>query len=59
MAEMHACVFSRGFPHESLRPGRLPVVGLWDSRPGEGGPVSWVLVGSIGLLFFEEPGGDG
>ena len=35
-----------------LRPGRLPVVGLRDSRPGEGGPVLWMLEGSIGPIIF-------
>ena len=34
-----------------LKSGRLPVVGLRDSRPGEGGPVLWMLEGSIGLII--------
>ena len=42
-----------------LRPGRLPGVGSGDSRPGEGGPVLWMLEGSIDLIIFEEPGGVG
>ena len=35
-----------------LRPGRLLVVGLGDSRPGEGGPLLWMFEGSIGLVIF-------
>ena len=42
----------RGVLQESLGLGRLQVVGLGDSRPEEGGPASWVLQGSISLLFF-------
>ena len=51
---------SRSFLWEGfLRPGRLPGVGSGDSRPGEGGPVLWMLEGSIDLIIFEEPGGVG
>ena len=39
-------------PKIVLRPGRLLLVGLGDSRPEEGGPVSWALQSSVGPLFF-------
>lgn len=39
-------------PKDSLRPGRLPLVSLGDSRPEEGGTMSWALQGSVGPLFF-------
>ena len=39
-------------PEDCLWPGCLSLVGLSDSRPEEGGPVSWAPQGSAGPLFF-------